>query len=172
MEVLCIAPETIKWAALRFLPNDLSKRHTTGCPSYNLWLTTSDTIQFALVTSLIYGVLPVMFVWGWARWGESPKLRTMPSLLSLLGFTLATTSATLAVSDLVYSHYHPKPRFAVFYPLLSNISRCGVLISFAGIVFSVMGVWKQNSLRWHAPVCALGTLTFWMMHTWFFTIVN
>jgi hypothetical protein len=124
------------------------------------------------MTIFMYGVSPVMLVWGWIRWAKRPKLRTIPSILSLLGFIFATASATLAVSCLVYEHVHPNPRFAIFYPLLWNMSRCGVLTSFAAILFSVLGVWRQSSLRWHAPVCALGTLAFWWMHTYFFQIVN
>src|SRR5450631_268913 len=66
-----------------------------------LRMSTSETIEFAIVTILINGVSPVMLVWGWVRWGKRPKLRTMPSVLSLLGFIFATASATLAVSCLV-----------------------------------------------------------------------
>jgi len=136
-----------------------------------LRMSPSETIEFAIVTILI-GVSPVMLVWGWIRWAKRPKLRTMPSILSLLGFILTTTSATLAVSCLVYDHLHPNPRFATFYPLLWNMVRCGVLTSFAGILFSVVGVWRKSSLRWHAPVCALGTLAFWWTHWWVHPIVN
>jgi hypothetical protein len=137
-----------------------------------LRMSMSETIEFAIVTSLINGVSPVILVWGWVRWGKRPKLRIMPSVLSLLGFIFTTASATLAVSSLVYDHLHPNPRFAIFYPLLFKMSECGVLTSWAGILFSVLGVWRQSSLRWHAPVCALGTLAFWMMHAWFYKIVN
>jgi hypothetical protein len=137
-----------------------------------LRMSTSETIEFAIVTILINGVSPVMLVWGWVRWGKRAKLRTMPSVLSLLGFIFTTASATLAVSCLVYDHLHPNPRFAIFYPLLFKMSECGVLTSWAGVLFSVVGVWRQSSLRWHAPVCALGTLAFWMIHTWFYKIVN
>jgi hypothetical protein len=131
-----------------------------------------DVVQFATLTILSYEVAPAMLVWGWVRWGERPKLRTMPSILSLLGFTFTTASAILAVSCLVYSHVHANPRFAIFYPLLWDMSRCGVLLSFAGSLFSVLGVWRQSSLRWHAPACALGTLAFWVKHSEFYSIVN
>ena len=143
-----------------------------GRSENKLRMSTTETIEFAIVMIFMYGVSPVMLVWGWIRWAKRPKLRTIPSILSVLGFIFATASATLAVSCLVYDHVHPNPRFASFYPLLWNMSRCGVLTSFAGILFSVLGVWRQSSLRWHAPVCALGTLAFWRMHSWFYSIVN
>jgi len=141
-----------------------------GRSENKLRMSTFETVQFATLTILIYGVSPVMLVWGWVRWGKRPLLRTMPSILSLVSFIFATVSTALAVSSLVYFHVHPNPRFAIFYPLLYNMSRCGVLISSAGVLFSVVGVWGQSSLRWHAPVCALGTRAFWMTHSSF--IVN
>lgn len=143
-----------------------------GRSENKLRMSLSETITFVVVTIFIYGVSPVMLVWGWVRWGKRPKLRTIASILSLLGFIFTTASATLAVSCLVYDHVHPNPRLAIFYPLLFNMSRCGVLIAVAGILFSVSGVCRQSSLRWHAPVCALGTLAFWWMHSWFFQISN
>jgi len=102
-------------------------------------MSTFETSEFAIVTILIYGVSPVMLVGGWVRWGKRPKLRTIPSVLSLLGFIFTTASVTLAVSCLVYDHLHPNPRFAIFYPLLFNMSSCGVLTSFAGIFCWVSG---------------------------------
>ena len=120
-----------------FATNDFSKRQYNGHSENKLRMRTFDVVldvvQFATLTILSYGVAPAMLVWGWVRWGKHPKLRTVPSILSLVGFIFATASATLAVSSLMYSHFHPDPRFAIFYPLLFNMSRCGVLISFAGV---------------------------------------
>jgi len=135
-------------------------------------MSTYEASQFATLTILSYGVSPATLVWGWVRWGKRAKLKTIPSILSLVGFIFATASTTLAVSSLVYFHVRPNPRFAIFDPLINNMFRCGMLISFAGILFSVVGVSGQNSLRWHAPVCALGAFVFWMTHWWFFSIVN
>jgi hypothetical protein len=104
--------------------------------------------------------------------GTTPETQNHSFNPLAAGIIFATASATLAVSCLVYDHGHPNPRFAIFYPLLWNMSRCGVLTSFAAILFSVLSVWRQSSLRWLAPVCALGALAFWWMHSWFYSIVN
>ena len=153
-------------------PNDLRKRHRISHSENRVRMSKFEVVQFAILRILSYGVLPGILVWGWVRWGKRPKLRTTPSILSLLGFILATTSAILAVSSLVYFHLHPNPRFAIYDPRLSSMFRCGFLISLAGILFSVVGVWQKSSLRLHAPVCVLGTLAFWMTHWWFSSIVN
>lgn len=123
-----------------------------------------------LLTILSYGVLPVMLVWGWVRWCKRPKLRTIPSIISLVGFIFATASAALAVSSLVYAYsLHFSGGLD---PVLYRMFGSGMWISFAGISFGAISAWWQNSLRWHAPVCAVGTLAFWMNHRQFFPIVD
>ncbi len=133
--------------------------------------TSDEQVVFPiLLTILSYGVLPVMLVWGWVRWCKRPKLKTMPSIISLVGFILATASAALAVSSLVYAHFlHFSDGLD---PVLYRMFGSGMWISFAGILFSVSGACWQSSLRWHAPVCAVGTLAFWMNHWQFFPIVD
>ena len=133
-------------------------------------MSTSEGVVIAILLTIVsYGVAPAMLVWGWARWGKHPKLRTVPSILSLVGFILATASAALAASSLVYAYFDQFPEYD---PVLYRMFGSGVWISFAAILLGVSGAWRQNSLRWHAPVCALGTLAFWMNHREFFPIVN
>jgi hypothetical protein len=123
-----------------------------------------------LLTILSYGVLPLMLVLEWVRWCKRPKLRIMPSIISLVGFIFATASAALAVSSLVYAYFlHFSGGLD---PVLYRMFGSGMWISFAGILFGAIGAWWQNSLRWHAPVCAIGTLAFWMNHCQFFPIVD
>ena len=107
-----------------------------------------------------YLVSPTMLIWGWTRWAMSPKLRTIASVLSLVGFVFATASALLAISSIAYAEIH---HFSYYDPLLLRIFRWGVLLSFCGVVFGIGGVWKPSSLRWHAPVSGLGMLLFWIM---------
>jgi hypothetical protein len=123
-------------------------------------MSASAHVIFGILIFLGYLVAPVMLVWGWAWWGAQPKLKTIPSALSLIGFVFATVSAALAVSSAVYAQIHGFPYYD---PLLLRIFRWGLLLSLAGILFSIAGVWRKNSLRWHAPVCALGTLAFWIV---------
>jgi hypothetical protein len=144
------------------MPNTPTRLHMTE---------SNEQVVFAiLLTILSYGVLPAVLVWGWVRWCKRPKLRTLPSIISLVGFILATASATLAASALAYASF---VRFSSgLDPVLYRMFGSGMWISFAGILFSVSGAWRQSSLRWHAPVCALGTLAFWMTHWQFFPIVD
>jgi hypothetical protein len=134
-------------------------------------MSTSDgEVVFLIFAIISYGVLPATLAWGWERWVKLPKARTVPSMLSFVGFFLATASAALAISFLVYAqvvHFS-----GGLDPVLYRTFGSGVWISLAGILFSLSGVWWQSSLRLHAPVCALGTLAFWMNHTEFFPIVN
>jgi hypothetical protein len=102
-----------------------------------------------------------VLIWGWARWINHPKLRTVPSILSLTGFVLAMASALLAVSSIAYAQVIHGFRF--YDPLLMRLFRWGILLSLGAIMFGVGGVWRPSSLRWHAPVAAIGTLAFWAM---------
>jgi hypothetical protein len=93
-------------------------------------------------------------------WAKSPKLRTIASVLSLIGFILATASALLVLLSAAYAQIH---HFPYYDPLLLRIFRWGLLLSFCGMVFGIGGVWRLSSLRWHAPVSGLGMLAFWIM---------
>jgi hypothetical protein len=113
-----------------------------------------------ILVALGYLVSPIVLIWGWAQWVLQPKLRTVPSILSLVGFVLATTSALLAVSTVAYAQIH---HFPYYDPLLLRIFRGGTLLSLSGIVFGISGVWRWSSLRWYAPVSGVATLAFWIL---------
>jgi hypothetical protein len=94
-----------------------------------------------------------------------PKQRTLTSILSLIGFLLASASALLALSaiicaQIIYAQVIHGFRYQD--PWLPRLFRAGGLISIAGIVFGLSGVWRKNSLRWQSPVAALGALAFWL----------
>jgi hypothetical protein len=67
----------------------------------------------------------------------------------------------LAISAIAYSVVIRG--FPYYDPLLMKIFAWGILISLGGFVLSVGGVWRPNSLRWHAPVSAACMATFWIM---------
>jgi hypothetical protein len=116
--------------------------------------------MFGILFAVGYLASPIMVIWGWARWFSQPKLRTAPSILSLIGFVLATASAVLAVSSIAYAHFH---HFPFYDPLLLRIFRWGALLSLGAIIFGVGGAWRRSSLRWHAPISGFGMLTFWTL---------
>jgi hypothetical protein len=77
-----------------------------------------------------------------------------------MGFVLASASALVAVASIIYAQsIHG---FTFYDPRLMRIFRWGFVLSLGGIVFGISGIFRPNSLRWHAPLCALGTLAFWV----------
>jgi hypothetical protein len=117
-------------------------------------------VMFVILTAIGYLATPIILVWGWLRWIRLPKLRTAPSTLSFAGFILTTASALLAVATIAYAQVH---HFLYYDPLLLRIFRWGALLSLGGTVLGIGGVWRPNSLRWHAPASAVCMLTFWVM---------
>jgi hypothetical protein len=117
-----------------------------------------QVVVLVLVAGM-YISLPPMTIWGWMRWASRSRPRTSFSIISLVGFTFATGSVVLAICSLVYAHAIGGFRF--YDPLLLRIYRTGTLFSLLGIVFSLVGVWRPSSLRWHAGLCSTGTLLFW-----------
>lgn len=105
-------------------------------------------------------VWPGTLIWGWVQFLMKPKQRDLMSILSLMGFPLASASALLAVSSVIYAH--AVNGFEFYDPRLLKIFRAGFLISSAGIVFGIGGVWRKNTLRWQSPTAAAASLAFWL----------
>jgi len=124
----------------------------------------SNAFQLVVVLLAVgmYLALPVVTISGWIRWaGRSHHYSTPSSILSVIGFTFATLSGVLAISSVMYAH--AIGGFAFYDPLLLRIYRAGGLLSLTGIIFSLSGVWRPSVLRWHAPICSVGTLLFWFI---------
>jgi len=117
-------------------------------------------VIFWFMGAFAYPGSPTILIRGWARWLKEPKPRTIPAILSMIGFVLATVSAVLAVSSIIVAQFH---HFRYYDPLLLRIFRTGTLLSLAGIAFGVSGAWRATSLRWHAPISGIATLAFWFM---------
>jgi hypothetical protein len=113
-----------------------------------------------LFICIVVGI-PVALVWGWLRWWKQAKARNLFSIMSLIGLSLATAAALLAVSTAIYAK--AIGGFPFYDPTLLRIYRYGALLSLSGIVFSFAGLWGPSALRWHAPVCSVGTLMYWFM---------
>ena len=120
----------------------------------------SVQIIFGILIVLGYLVTPVALIWGWTRWARRPKQQTVSAILSLFGFIFATASGILAVSSVAFAQVH---HFPYYDPLLLRIFRWGGLLSLAGILFGISGVWRPGPLRWHAPACGVGMLAFWLL---------
>jgi hypothetical protein len=123
-------------------------------------MSSSSQALIAILFVLAYLLAPVTLVWGWFRWLKRLKCRTLSSILSFIGLILATASVLLAISTAAYARVHP---FDFYDPLLLRIYGWGLLLSLSGLLFGFGGAWRGNPLRWHAPLCALGTLGFWIL---------
>ena len=104
--------------------------------------------------------VPVLTVWGWVRWTRSTQPRTFSSTASLIAFCFSTASAALAFVTWVLAL---TKGFRFYDPLLLTIYGFGLVLSLIAFLFSLAGVWRPNLLRWHAPLCAMGTLLFWFI---------
>jgi hypothetical protein len=91
-----------------------------------------------------------------------PKDQSVSSILSLIGFVLANVSGAFAVGWVAHAQAIHCPRYEDFW--LVVIARAGVLLSLAGLALGAGGVWRINSLRWHAPIAAVGILAFWFVN--------
>jgi hypothetical protein len=123
-------------------------------------MNTSEQVFFAILAALGWIVAPTLLIWGWIRWVRRPKRWTILSILSLVGFLLATASGLVAVSSVIYSG--AIGGFAYYDPRLLRIIRVGSLLSMAGFIAGLGGMWRPSSLRWHGPVSALGMFAFWL----------
>jgi hypothetical protein len=123
-------------------------------------MSTFTQVTFAIPFVVGYLAAPVLLIWGWLRWLKQPMLRTAPSILSLVGFVLATVSGLLAVSTIAYAQIH---YFPFYDPMLLRIFRWGALLSASGLVFGLAGVWRPSPLRWHAAAYGFAMLTFWIV---------
>ncbi len=132
----------------------------------------SGIFLFALLISLAYLVAPSMLVWGWMRWAKQrPRLWTITSTFSFLGFLLASASGLFAFGIILYGesggfeHTGSPPFYSPNYSLLYECIRWGVVLSLMGLLFSIGGVWHKGLIRWQALASAIGTLAFWLLAT-------
>jgi hypothetical protein len=107
--------------------------------------------------------IPALLLWGWIRWSKQKDSypRTRSSTLSFIGFSLATASAALAFATHLYARF--VHGFPYYDPALLKISAIGCLLSIIGIALGVAGTGRPHAVRWLAPVCAFGTLVFWLL---------
>jgi len=118
------------------------------------------SILVVVIAVVEYLAVPALLVWGWVRWVQRPQPRTLSSILSLVGFVLATVSAVVAVSSICYARLIGG--FPYYDPLLLRVFRIGGLLSLTALVSAIGGAWRPSALRWHALGCAVGTLLFWL----------
>jgi hypothetical protein len=105
-----------------------------------------------------YVALPALIIVGWVRWVR--RRQTGGTWLSLVGFSLGTASALLAVGAMLYAR--AAGGFPFYDPSLLRIYRWGLLLSVTGLIFGAVGLRWSSPVRWYAPAAAAGTLLFWL----------
>lgn len=125
----------------------------------------TSNIEWFLAFILAYIGAPVTLVGGWMRWTmQRPKIWTALSVLSFIGFALASASAALALLTIGVAMLGG---FGEGNALFYHVLAVGFVLSLTGLLFAVGGVWRENTLRWFAPSCAIGTCAFWLVaSTW------
>jgi hypothetical protein len=124
---------------------------------------TLGNILWVLLFIGIYGMAPALLIWGWVRWARRTPPQTRLSLVSLTSFILATLSAVLALSTHVYAS--ATGGFPYYDRHLLLIYAIGIVVSLIALISGVAGMWWRSPVRWHAPLCSLGMLVFWIMST-------
>lgn len=119
----------------------------------------NSVIVYSLL-ALAYLVTPAALIVGWIRWSRRTNPRMPVITSSFISFALASSSAALAAITLLIAHFH---HFRFYDPVLMRIYGSGAVVSCLSALLSLAGIWRPNSLRWYAPVCAVGTLAFWIM---------
>ena len=122
----------------------------------------SKILEWILVVLFLIGLftVPIAMVWGWINSVKYSPPKTLCSILSFIGFACATASALVALASWVYGR--AVGGFTFYDHRLLQIYWWGGLLSLAGVAFAIGGVWRRNPLRWHAPVCAIWMLLFWL----------
>jgi hypothetical protein len=136
------------------------------CPSFchlKGLMSIFDQIFFVLLFILRYLVSPISLIGRWVRFALHPwPHRKVLPMLTIGSFVLATASALLAFGTIIYAQFH---HFPFYDPLLMKIFGAGFLLSFAGLLLGMVGIWRTSSLRWYAPVSAIATAAFWFIAT-------
>ena len=130
------------------------------------------TVFWTLLLLFGYLVAPGSLVWGWARWiKQRPRLWTVSSTLSFVGFLLASTSALFALwmiaqaSAGVFEHTPGMTNYSPNYSLFFRWMQRGEVLSLTAVAFALGGVFRRSATRWQALNGAVGTLAFWLIAT-------
>ena len=115
-------------------------------------MTPVETPAKAMVTTLIVcSPWVAVIVFCWIRWARAKQPRTLSSILSFAGLTLATASVLLAFVPSLYSGTS------------DNSRGLGLWVSLAAVFFAVCGAWRPHPLRWRALACGAGMVVFWFL---------
>lgn len=135
-------------------------------------MTALGNALYVLLLLFGYLVAPATLFWGWVRWTmQKPRVWTISSTLSFIGFLLASASALFALTMIGYAlaggFEHTanmlsySPNFSLFFRWMQR----GEVLSLSSLAFALGGVFRRSSTRLQAPASAVGMLAFWLLAT-------
>ncbi len=105
--------------------------------------------------------LAAWVAWGWTSWIRTrPKSLSFGIACSVVGFTLASLSASLEIGSGLYAQF--TDGFPFMDPNLLRIYRWGLLSALLGLVCGVFGADSKNPLRLKAPALSTFLLLLWV----------
>src|ERR1700743_1289069 len=102
----------------------------------------------------MYAVVPVTAFAGLRRCIRARSERNWIFLPSFIGFGFGLASALLVFIAIAWGG----GSYRYYDPDLLRFFKIGMLLSLAGVMAGLGGIWKKNLLRWHAPLLSLGML--------------
>ena len=124
-------------------------------------MTLSYRIAEILADALYYAVLPALVIWSWVRLVRQPRVNGICPILSLVGLALGSASAILLIGMSLYAL--AMGGLPYYDPLSMKIDAWGSLVSFSALLFSIGGVWRPNSTRWHSTALSILVLFLWVV---------
>jgi len=118
------------------------------------------TVLFTILIAGGFIVGPIALIWSWVRLLQNRTAISKFPVISFLSLLCATASALLAIGSAVYAHHIGG--FGFYDPKLMHIYRDGFYLSLGAILFSLIGVYQRNPIRWLSIGAGIGSLFFWI----------
>lgn len=108
---------------------------------------------------LCFGVSVVALVALWIKLARRSRQKDMSWYFALVGFSLATASALLAIFGIGYGRMIGGFRY--YDPLLMRIFLWGTGLSLASVIYALTSL-RRTTFRWFAVALSITTLLFWL----------
>lgn len=121
-----------------------------------------DPLADRVLVVSVLGGLAAWVLWGWWAWTRNrPPSLNVGVVFSLVGFSLGSLSAALAIGSGTYAQFRDGG-FPFNDPILLRIIFFGFWSSLLGLVCSFIGIGNKTPLRFKAPALSLFLVLLWM----------
>jgi hypothetical protein len=111
---------------------------------------------------LLHATVPVILITGFIRGSRERPAWNVFTRSTRIGFALAAGSAWLALWSWAWSALAAQGFFDFDLPL-RRIYAYGIFLSLLGTLFSLIGLGRNSSIRWHATSLSLCMLVLWLV---------